>query len=638
MNKGLLTLVAALAAFVLFVAINIVSGATLSRARVDLTQNRLFTLSDGARVVAAKLDEGVRLRMFFTERAAADAPDIRAYGQRVRQMLEEFARASGGKVTLEVIDPEPFSEQQDEADAAGLIAPQMPSGNRLYFGLVATNSVDQRQTIPLFNPQSEQFLEYDVTRLLYLLSNPKKPAIGLITALPIEGQQDQNPMSRRGSPPWAVVQQAKDLFDIRRLAVDSSEIPADIKVLWVVHPKNLSDQTLYAIDQFVLRGGRLLLFVDPHCEADVPPGIDPMQAFQLPKASQFTRLFDAWGIEMVPERILADRGNALRVTIGSQARPEQISYLAWAQLKKEDLSRTDAITGSLQNMTFATSGVLRKKDGASITFEPLAQSSADAMLIAAQDIQFIPDPKKLLATFAPTNERYTVAARLTGMLSTAFPAGNPATPAAEDQAPADPKHLTASREAAQVIVVSDCDMLADRFWIQQESLGGIVLGQRAVSGNGEFVIQSLDNLGGSSELMSLRARGQFARPFEKVDEIRKNAESQFRSQEQAIADRVRQTEQRLQELQKDRPETGGMIVTAEQRAEMDKLRVALRDARKEQRGLQFQLNKDVDRLGQRLQIANIAAMPVLVGVFAIGLAMYRGGRRRSVSRSGVSRS
>lgn len=630
MSKGLITLLAALAALVLFVAINIVSTRSLPGARVDLTQARLYTLSEGSRKIASALQEPIRLTLYYSDEAAREAPQLSTYAQRVRETIQELSRASGGKIRFDVVNPQPFSKEQDQADQAGLIAPPTGNGQSLYFGLVGRNALDQQQVIPLFNPQNEQFLEYDLTRLIYLLSSPKKPVIGLMSQLPVEGTQG-NPMMRRGTPPWQIIAQAKDFFDVKSVPADSTSIPADVQVLLIIHPKNLSERALYAIDQFVMRGGRLMVFVDPWCDADIPPGVDPMQAMGMPKNSDLKKLFESWGIEMIPEQIVTDRKNALRVTIGSQARPETISYVAWLGLGKDGLDQNDPITGVLQNVTIATPGALRKKDGATIEFTPLLTTSTDTMLKPVSEFQFIPDPKKLLSEFASGNQAYTLAARIRGNVKSAFPAGNPATPAAEGQpAPADPNHLSESKQPLEAIVVADCDMLSDRFWVQENRLGGIVLGMNKVADNGDLVLQSLDNLAGSSDLISVRARGRFSRPFERVQEIQRSAEQQFRAKEQELTRKVEETQQKIQELQRQRPEQGSALLTPEQKAEIEKFRTTLADSRKELRDVRFQMNKDVERLEQRLKIINIGLVPVLVGTFALGLAAYRSNRRRSM--------
>ncbi len=634
MNKGLVTLIAAVAALVAFVGVNIVGTKALRGARLDLTQNQLYTLSDGAKSIASKLDEPIRLTLYYSEKAANDFPEIRTFAQRVRETLSELAARSGGKIKVEEVDPLPFSQQQDEAEQAGVYGAPTGRGNdRLYFGLVGKNSTDQRQIIPMLNPRSEEFLEYDLTRLIYLLSNPKKAVVGLMTALPMEGTAP-NPMIRRGQQPWQVVSQLKELFEVKTVPMDSATIPADISVLLVAHPKQISERALYAIDQFVMRGGRLVACVDPWCEGDVPAGMDMMQAMQLPKASDLNRLFGAWGFEVSPDQIVGDRTNALRVTVGSQARPEQVSFVAWLGITSKGLNRADAVTGPLQSMNFASVGVVRKKDGAEVAIEPLVESSEDSMLIDSKEIQFMPDPKKLLATFVSGGQKKTIAARVTGKVKSAFPNGDPTKPAATPDQPAAPDagFLAESKDSIQAIVVADCDFLADRFWVQEDRLGGVVLGARKVADNADFLIQALDNLAGSKDLISIRARGRSARPFELVETLRRDAEQKFRAKEQELTDKVTATQTKMDELRKQKPEAGGALLTPEQKQELANLQKVYVDTRTQLRDVQFNLRRDVDRLGTRIKAMNIAAMPLAVALAALGLSLWRMNRRRGWKR------
>lgn len=654
MRKGLISLGGFAAAAALFVAFNILAGVALRPARLDLTDGKLYTLSEGSRRVARGLDEPVKLTLYYSEKLGASLPaQIRTYATRVREVLGEYARASGGKVVVETVNPEPFSDAEDRAVQAGLVG--VPTGaagqERFYFGLVGTNAVDRQETIPFMRPDREEYLEYELTRMVYLLSEPAKAPVGLMAWLPIEGGFNPmaQPMGQQQTPAWQVVQQMKDLFDVRTVERTVAEIPADIKVLMLVHPKSVSESTLYAIDQFVLRGGRLLVFVDPHCEADVPPGINPMQAMSLPKNSELARLFDAWGIEMAPGVFAADRSAAPRVNVGSPQRPEVVSYVAWAFLKGERLDKADPVTGPLQSLNFATAGVLRKKGGADgpggLELTPLVRTGTDSAAVDVQKVQFVPDPKSLLADFVPGGEELTLAARLTGRARSAFTAPPaPPAPAEGEEAPAAPDasgHIAESADPVNIVVVADCDMLADRFWVQEERLGPIVLGLTKMADNGDFVIGLLDNLGGSSELLSLRARGRLARPFERVDALRQEAEARYLAKEQELQNRLRETESKINELQRQRADGqsgGAVLLTPEQQAEIDKFRQEMVATRKELREVQHSLRRDIDSLGTRLKFLNIGLVPALVGLAAVGVGAWRAGRRSVDRRAATGRS
>jgi ABC-type uncharacterized transport system involved in gliding motility auxiliary subunit len=637
MNKGLLSIAALLVAVVLFFAVNMVSGTALRGARVDLTEGKLYTLSEGSRAIARKLQEPIDLTLYYSEKIANDVPQIKSYAARVREMLTEFAQASGGKIRFAMVDPEPFSDAEDQAVAAGLVGQPIGRGtDRLYFGMVGKNSTDKQEVIPFFAPDREGFLEYDVTRIVHLLSDPVKKTVGIMTWLPMEGMP-MNPMGGRGVPAWQILEQMKQLFEVKTVENSAKEIPDNIGVLMVVHPKGISQQTQYAIDQFVMRGGRLLLFVDPNCEQDIPPGMNPMQAMQIPKASELNTLLNAWGAEMDAGKIAVDRSNAVRVNVGPQNRPEPVEYIAWLNLGKDDLNASDPITGSLDSMIMATAGVLRPKEGATTQFETLVHTSTNSGELDASSVSFMPDPKGMLAKFESGGKELTLAARLTGKFKSAFADGPPA-PAPTPDKPVDQlaidaakaAHLGESREGATVMVVADCDLLGDQFWIRAQRIGDIVLGYSKVSDNGDFVIRALDTLGGSSELMSLRARGGFARPFKRVEEIRRNAEDKYLKEEQKLQEKLKTTEQKISELQQKRPDgQATVLLTPEQEKEVADFRAEMVETRKELRTVQHGLRKDIEGLGTRLKALNMVAMPAVVGIAALGLSAYRLGRRKS---------
>lgn len=628
-SASLVSIGAFVAALVAFVAINVLADAGLRRARLDLTEGRLYTLSAGSRSIASKLPEPVRLTLYYSEDLGADIPaQIKTYAQRVREVLAEFAAASNGRITVEVVNPEPFSDAEDRAVQGGLAG--VPTGrgqDRIYFGLVGTNTTDRQEVIPFLRPDREEFLEYELTRMVYLLGEPARKTIGLMSWLPIEGGQP-NPMTGQpGAPALQIVQQARELFDLRTIERETTQIPDDIQVLWIVHPKSVSETTQYAIDQFVMRGGRVLLFVDPQCEADVPPGVNPLQAMSLPKNSDLPRLLRAWGVELVPSMIATDRDAALRVNVGGQGRPEPVDYIAWLSLGESNLDQTDAAVGGLRTLIVPTAGAFRALPGAATTMQPLVQTSTNSALAGSDKFSFMPDPKALLAEFKPGGEKLTIAARITGPVSSAFDAP-------PEGAPEGAAHLAQSAEPASIIVIADCDMMQDRFWIEQQNFGGIILGQNKLSDNGDFIIGSLDNLSGSSDLISVRARGTFRRPFDRVDRLRREAEQRYQAREQELQAKLRETEEKINALQRARPEqaatTGGLVLlTPEQQAEIEKFRAEQVATRKDLRAVQHQLVKDIEGLGRTIKFINIGLMPLLVGVAALGLGAWRARRRRA---------
>ncbi len=666
MNSKLATLGAIGLIGVTFVAVNMIAGAGLRSARIDATEGRLFTLTKGSRSVARLPDEPIDLTFYFSRKLAQGSPTFSAYGTRVREMLEEYARASNGKIRLKVVEPEPFSDEEDAALAAGLTGlPAGAAGENLYFGLAGSNSIDTRETIPIFDPQKESFLEYDLSRLIYSLASPTKPIIGLITPLPMVGGFAMDPRTRQPSQtePWRIMSEMQGLFEVRPLGADPATIPDDIGVLWIVHPKGLSEGSLYAVDQFIVKGGRALIFVDPLCESDEAADPRNQMAAGEPRNSELTKLFDVWGIEVVPDRLAADREAAVRVTLPGQTR-EAVPYVAWMQLGEKTIDRGDAVTGQLSRLTFATSGVLRKKapvlaevpgadagppspestagaakGGATnsapgVELDPLVTTGTDSMLISTTAIGLQPDPKTLMASFVSGNEKLTLAARVTGTVKSAFPAGKPVVVPTEGEAPPpamteDASHSSESTGPINVIVVADVDCLADTFWSRPENFFGQIVGYRKFADNGDFAANALDNLSGSSDLIGIRARDVAARPFTLVERMRRDAEAVYLTQQQLLQTKLADTQSKIRELQAARGDSPDAIVLSpEQEAEVEKFQAELVSTRKELRGVQLNLNRDIESLGTRLKLLNIGAMPVLVAAGALMLAGYRASRRR----------
>ena len=636
-NKGLIAIGALAAALVLFFAVNIVAGRALTNVRTDLTEGKLYTLSKGSKHIAAGLQEPIRLTLYLTEKTATAAAPIKAYSQRVKELLAEYARTSGGKVKLNIIDPEPFSEQEDQAVAAGIAGLATGRGeDRLYFGLVATNAVDRTEVIPFFDPSKEEFLEYDVAKMISQLSDKPRKTIGLMSWLPLQGME-QNPMMQgRGAPPWQIYKRLQDNFDVKPVATNAKEIASDLKTLVIVHPKNMAEPTQYAIDQFVLRGGRVLLFVDPHCESDVPPGMNQFQAMQVPKNSDLPKLMGAWGVEMETGKIAADINAALPVPVGQGNRQETAPYVAFLDLTKERtaISAADPVTGQLERMILGAAGVLRTKDGVGTDVQPLLMTTAKGSMIESSLISFVPDPKKLLAEYKPGDKPLWLAVRISGKAKSAFPDGppkmDPSVEGDKNAPPATPlPHVAESAESIGVIVVADCDMLSDQFWIQAQHIGNMVIGYNEVSDNGAFTAGAVDNLSGSTELMGLRARGKFARPFTKIHELEVEAQQRYHAKEEELKKKLTETEQKINAMQKERPNAkdAKLVLTPEQHQAIDGFKAQMAQTRKELREVKFNLDKDTRSLQTWLMALNIGLMPAIIAVFAVGLAGYRASRR-----------
>jgi ABC-type uncharacterized transport system involved in gliding motility auxiliary subunit len=622
-GSGALTL-AVLA--VLFIGLIILSNYGLRGMRLDLTENRLYTLSPGTRHIIEALDEPINLYFYFSRETAAErAAELKTYGDRVREVLEEMAARSRGKIRLQAIDPEPFSEDEDRAAEFGLRAiPSGSAGESFYLGLAGTNSTDGRAVIELFNPRQEEFLEYDIAKLIVDLSRPKKPVIGVLSTLPMGS--DFNPMTGQASEPWAVMSQLEQLFMVRTLSADVASIDADIDVLMLVHPKGLTPATLFAIDQFVLRGGRALVFVDPEAEADPAgqqqPG-NPFAGVGANRSSNLEPLFKAWGVEFNPREVVGDQQHALM--LGSRSGQPQ-RHLAFLGLDASNLDAKDVITASLDSVNLATTGRFKRTENSSLAFEPLVQSSELAGLLPVERLAMLTDPQTLLEGFQPTGERYLLAVRATGKLKTAYPDGKPA-----GEAGAMPTATAALKESAQpvnLVLFADTDILTDMMWVQRDNFFGQRFAQ-AFANNGDLVLNAVDNLTGNSDLISIRGRATFVRPFERVEALRRQAEAQFRNKERELEEELRATEQKLTALQTSRNDQSSLILTPEQEQELARFQQQKATIRKDLREVRHGLDRDIKRLGTTLDIVNIALVPLLLTILAVAAFFWRRRRGRA---------
>jgi ABC-type uncharacterized transport system involved in gliding motility auxiliary subunit len=615
---------ALLALAVLFIAIILVSTFLLRGARLDLTQNRLYTIAPGTERILGSLEEPVNLYFFFSDTASQSVPPVRAYAQRVRELLEEFVRRSGGKVKLTVVDPQPFSEDEDRATGFGLTSvPVGANGEQLYFGLAGTNSTDGRETIGFFQPSKEEFLEYDVASLIYRLGHPKKPVVGLLSGLPVDASFDQ--MSGQMREGWASVQQIRELFDVRNVAPDAAAIDADVNVLMVVHPKNLTPRTLYAIDQFVMRGGKLLAFVDPVAEMDQGEG-GPMGGFGADRGSDLGPLLGAWGIDYDRQKVVGDAAHAM--TVSMRTGEPAVPHLAVLALRQDSMARDDVVTGGLQVVNVMSAGALAPRKGSEAAFEPLLVSSNQSALLGAERFMMLTDPGALLDGFKPTGETYTIAARVHGVLKSAFPKGAPVASAADAATPGAAP-LAASKGEADVIVVADTDVLSDMLWIHRESMFGQGVAV-AWASNGDLLANALDNLAGSSDLISVRGRESYYRPFTRVEDLRRRADERLRGKEQELDAELKETERKLTELEEARNDSGsGLVLTPEQQAELDRFQAQRLKIRKDLRDVRRGLDVEIDRLGTTLKVINIVLVPALLAIGALLIAIVRRRRLRA---------
>ena len=609
----------------IFVSLNLFSNLTLRNARLDLTENGLFTLSDGTRNIVAGLQEPVRLKFYYSRSIAANQPGLRVEAQRVRDMLEEITMASDGMVQLEIIDPEPFSEAEDQAVGQGLVARPVAEGEVVYFGLVGTNLVDNVEIIPYFATERQQYLEYDVARLLHNLARPQKPVLGIISNLPLDTGAGGIMAAMRGqSQPFLIYAELADRFAIEFIAPDSVKIPKRVDVLLLAHPRPLSDIQTYAVDQFVMRGGRVIAFLDPQSEVSLTagPNGEPLRGYT--EQSNMPLLMRQWGVRMLSDMIVADRKRAQRVAAGRDARRALTDYILWMGLGPSEMNGDDPVTGNIDRLNIGTVGALQPLEGASTDFTPLVTSSDEAGLMTRDYVLSAPTPDALQRRFAVGEAPYTIAARLAGPIVSAF--DGPPESETEKGERAKPQDHKDSTQAANIIVFADSDFFDDRFWVSEQNY----LGQRfgvPIADNGKFLLNAVENLMGSNDLISLRGREKAARPFTRIEDLRRVAETEYLAEQQNLVARIEAAQAEL-----DRLEQGAQLAEADKAASA--YRAELLQARKALRRVQGDLRRDIEALESRLTWANIIIMPLMISVLAVILAWRQRRRRLATQKAG----
>lgn len=594
-----------------FVALVFASGALLRGARIDLTANQIYTLSPGTVHILDTNKEPIHLQLFVSEQAMRDLPGLRAYAQRVRELVEEMAAKSHGAITLEVVDPQPYTDAEDKAAAAGLQAvPVGVNGTQLYFGLVGTNTRGVRSIDPFFDPAKEVFLEYDIARLLVSLGNGHKPVLAVLSGLPSGPSFD--PASGQVKPGWAIDGELAKSYELRRLQPNPTSIGADVDLLILIHPKDLPDDTLYAIDQFVLRGGRLLAFVDPDAETDPlgqnPPRVGADGTLTPSVSSSLGKLFTAWGIDFDTAQVVRDPQNALQIR--SEASGQIVPNPVALGLSRDNLNQDDVVTAQLDSLNVSTAGALGLAKGSPLTMEPLASSSADADFIATSRVRLQSDPRQLAEGYKPGGRPLVLAARFTGKPGSAFP----------DRS--DAKHIATAKAPVNLIVVADTDLLTDRMWVRaQEFFGRRLLDPFAR--NGDFVANAVDNLTGTPDLIGLRAREGFARPFTRIQKMQQRASQSLRDQQDQLLARLKSMGDRLAALQAAKAGQGAQAPDASQKAELDQYQRERQHIRTQLRDVQHQLNAKIEHLATRLKLIDILGVPAILTVLVLLVAWWR---------------
>lgn len=619
-----------IAVILLFLSINTLSNQIFSSFRLDLTENNLYTLNKGTLKVLTSIEEPITLKLFFSDKLSRNIAPMREYGQRVKELIEEYTNKSKGMIILERIDPEPFTDNEDLAILYGLQGMQISqAGEKFYFGLVATNSTDDISIIPFFEQERETYLEYDLTRIINDLANPKKKKLGLITSLPINGglAYPDAPSSEYVTP-WEIYNRLSEIFEIISLSTELDRIPDDIDLLMVVHPKDIKFKAHYAIDQFVMKGKGAIFFVDPYSEVQrnaLP--IEERRTF-IP-GSNLNTLFSNYGAYVEPGMIVGDRVTGRKVTIGRGPNSRITTYVLWIGLSNEYMNPNNMITNELETVLTNTPGALIRSDNAESLFEILYSSSKDSMFIERYKIQFRPDPTLLLSEFAPINKNLPFAVRLSGKFNSAFSTTLPINE--------DGSTISLHSDHAQntlngnIIIFADTDILANNTWTQkQDNFGKETF--TPIADNGSLVINAFEFLAGGGELIALRTRGTSIRPFKVVEELQKQAETQYRETEQTLQEDLKNTEDKLRELQRGASITtqdGAPILSKEQADTLQNFKDQIVTIRTKLRDVRRELRVEIEDLGLKLKIYNIWVMPLLVTLSAIIVFAIR--RRKRIT-------
>ena len=603
-------------AALVFLSVTVIEDRFFRGARLDLTAEKLYTLSDGTRQLLSSYDEPIALNFYFSKTLAAPYPQLLSYGKRIEDLLRAFQAENSANIQLSIIDPEAFSEEEDEAVAAGLRGIPLNDGSTLYIGLTVADAVDGEAIIPFFADEREKFLEYDLVKLLATLDTDSKRTLTLMTSLPMQfGPGGPQAMLAGQAQPYVLYEQLFDFFNVEELAADFSAIPEQTDVLMLVHPPALSDDQLFVLDQFVLKGGRALIFLDPHSEA-----MDPRAT--LPSSSSLGPLLASWGVAMSEDLVVGDSSLAQRVQMGGFGPDSVKDYVFWMAISNGFLSSTDVVTGAVNSVNFASAGAISPVADATTTIDPLVTSSAAAMLYASSRAVGLPDPDGLLRDMQPTGETYILSARVQGEAKTAFPDRVAETVVA---AGADAVGGPVATGNINIVLTADSDLFDDRFWVQVQDM----LGQRVavpLAGNGSFVLNLADHISGSEAMLGLRGRGISKRPFEKVDELRRAAEAIYLVEEEELQNRLSETEARIASLESQNPD-GNSVLSVEQEAEIERFRSQLLETRKALRNVKRNLRKNIESLGDWLAFINIALMPLVIILYVLVRLFLR--RRRT---------
>ena len=617
-----------IALLAVLVAVNFIVSAFNLRA--DLTQGDVYTLSPGTRKVLARLEAPVKLRLYYSQGSEAVPVGLKTFAKRVEDLLNEYKAAGAGKVVIEKFNPEPDSDAEDSAQLDGIEAQLTNAGEKFYLGL-SIAFLDQKSAIPVLAPDRERLLEYDITRGIAQVGEARKPVVGVMSALPVLGRSLDPIRKQQPSEAWVLIQELKRIFDVKEIRLDAPRIDDDVKVLLVIHPRNLPEETEYAIDQYVLRGGKLIAFIDPYAYFDQQPDFQNPFGGSQAGQSTFYNLFKAWGIDVDMGKVIAD------LTFASGSGPRLLPTLL--QLNTQALNQDDVVTSQVGTLLYAFGGAFKGKPAEGLTQTVLAHTSKNAMPVDLIIATLSGEPST--RGFQPTNEEMPLAIRLTGKFHSAFPDGKPKPfmpPRADKKKALDDKkqaevkpepHLKVSNEENSVVLVADVDLLSDGAAVEIQE----VFGQRVAvprNGNLALALGLVEQFSGDSALITLRSRASFSKPLTVIREMEAQAQQQYLGKIKELEDSLQQTQENLQKLQKSKAGVTSTILTAEQQAELDNFRKKAAEARVALKELRKRLRVETDTLEFWTKVVNIALVPLLVAVAGLGLALTRRRRQNPV--------
>ena len=609
---GLLTLLAIL------VLVNVLLS--FASIRWDATEERIYSLSQGTRNILAGMGQPVTVKYFFNA-SSRDLPgNFKLYGKRVAEFLDEYRHASRGRIAIEAHDPRPDSDEEEWAQKYGLRPVQL-GGERVYAGLVFL-AAEREETIEFLDPAREELLEYDLTRIIQQLQSVEQKKVGILSTLPVFGQPagPPGPGQPGGFRPWFFVEELRKTYEVREID-PAAEGPIDpaLDLLLLVHPKGLSLKLQYAIDQYVLSGRNALVFVDPLALTE-----GQQQRFQPPEGSGLERLLTAWGVEMDPQKAVADLDQPTRIRTRTNAVEDSP---VWVSAQGEAFNSKEVVTAKLERMLLPVTGALKKRDDSAFEFEPLLQSGRNSALVNSFVAGF--GAATIRSDITPGGERLNLAVRVRGEFRSAFPAGPPReeNAAAGPEPPAAAAHLEVGLRKSTVIIVADADMLADEFYVRRNNFMGFDLSS-VFNDNLNFLANAVEILSGSQDLVDLRSRGKFERPFEKVLELKRQAQERWLAKEKELTRQVEATNRKLRELEQQKDSAQNLILSAEQEAEIASFREQRIRINRELKEVRKNLRADIEALGTTLKAVNIFMMPALVSLFGIFLGLYRQRRMR----------